>query len=599
MKFGKFTTVGLLLIWLLAGFFVSVSSYANPQSLNQSHSQHQSRKLNFSPLFIALSDAMGEIKNHNIKQAQADLMLIQQAVHTIGKDRHHQSLLLQEVQSALTQAKDNPSEMTLNKLSVALYAYEKEQNPVDYTAKRHAFTKQIMPALSQLNQAVEHFQSNGDIDKLKFAYDQFNKAWVINERVVRNTSMTHYGKIETAMAMMRVGLENTPPNTVMITDNMANLKMAIGSYNQTQSTDNMAKINEATKSNIDLAYGIGLLQDALSAFERDNSAIAQAKLGEFIQIWAMIEGDVRTKDAQLYGDIESQLPIIMAKGDKYHQNNLATLINRLQLINPTARYSWVDATLILLREGLEALLVVMALITALTVAKQNKGKKWVMAGVGLGLGASLVGAWVLASLFPSLTSGASREALEGVVGILSVVMMMGVGAWLHSKSSTKAWNAYIKRHMGAVLSTGNMVGLFGLAFLSVFREGAETVLFYVGILPSIHAIDFVLGIGVALAILVVVAVIMIKTSVKMPIPLLFKILTWLIYALGFKILGASISALQLTGHLPRDVVDSPAITMLGIYPSVQGLAVQAVYVAVVVLLGYVGHSYQPNQSNKR
>ncbi|OPH37856.1 hypothetical protein B5J93_07715 [Moraxella equi] len=278
------------------------------------------------------------------------------------------------------------------------------------------------------------------------------------------------------------------------------------------------------------------------------------------------------------------MPVIMAKGDTASVDKLAGLIEHLQAINPYARYSWVDSMLILLREGLEALLIVMALLTALTVAGQPKGKKWVMAGVGVGLVASLVGAWALARLFPALTSGANREALEGAIGIVAVVMMIGVGAWLHAKSSVKAWNAYINKHMGVALSTGSMVGLFGLAFLSVFREGAETVLFYAGILPSIAMSEFVLGIAVALGVLFVVAVIMANTSVKLPIPLLFKILTWLIYALGFKILGVSISALQLTGHLPRDVVDVPSVAFLGVYPSVQGLAVQVVYVVVVMVV---------------
>lgn len=114
------------------------------------------------------------------------------------------------------------------------------------------------------------------------------------------------------------------------------------------------------------------------------------------------------------------------------------------------------------------------------MAGQPKGKKWVMAGVGTGLVASLAGAWALVRLFPALTSGANREALEGAVGIVAVVMMMGVGAWLHSKSSVKAWNAYINKHMGVALSTGSMAGLFGLAFLSVFREGRRRCCFMQG-----------------------------------------------------------------------------------------------------------------------
>lgn len=557
-----------LSIFLL--FFIClfpIVSYANDNA-----------RLNFTPLFTPLSDAMGAVKQNNTQQATDDLIVIEKELANIGKDTNRQSILYQETITALNHAKANPNNDTLKELSIKLYAYEKEQNPVDYGIKRRQFAKNITPILNELDTAIQEMGKGGDIEKVKSVYHTFNKTWAANERVVRNTSMAHYGKIETAMAMIRVGVENNPPNIAMMTDNMAILKSAIDSYNQGD------ELTEIKNDKVDLAYGAELLKQGLTAFKNNDKAAAQAKLGEFIQIWASIEGDVRTRDAKLYASIESDVPVIMAKGDTASVDKLANLIERLQAINPNARYSWVDAMLILLREGLEALLIVMALLTALTVAGQPKGKKWVMAGVGTGLVASLVGAWALVRLFPALTSGANREALEGAVGIVAVVMMIGVGAWLHSKSSVKAWNAYINKHMGVSLSTGSMAGLFGLAFLSVFREGAETVLFYAGILPSIATSEFVLGIAVALGVLAVVAIIMVKTSVKLPIPLLFKVLTWLIYALGFKILGVSISALQLTGHLPRDVVDVPSVAFLGIYPSVQGLAVQAVYVTICILV---------------
>lgn len=559
--------VKILAIWLIV-LTLSLSAFAD----------NQSEKLNFSPLFIPLSDAMGAVKNGEMDKAKDDLAHIEHELMSIAKDDARQSALFYDVQNALNTAKTNPSEQTLKQLSVQLYAYEKEQNPVDYTAKRANFAKKITPALDKLSQEIDAFaNAKTDIATVKSAYDVFNRTWVANERVVRNTSMAHYGKIETAMAMIRVGIENSPPNTTMMGEHLAILTKTIDSYNQGDEVQ-----TNPNEQKVDLAYGVELLERGLSELTQGNLPNAQAHLGEFIQIWATIEGDVRTRDAKLYADIESQIPIIMAKGDKSSQANLKALIEQLKAINPNARYSWVDAMLILLREGLEALLIVMALLTALTVANQPKGKKWVILGVGAGLMASLAGAVALQQLFPAMTSGASREALEGVVGIFAVVMMIGVGAWLHSKSSVKAWNAYINKHMGMALSTGSMAGLFGLSFLSVFREGAETILFYAGILPSIAMSDFVIGIGVALMILAVVAIIMAKTSVKLPIPHLFKILTWLIYALGFKILGVSISALQLTGHLPRNVLDFPAIPLLGIYPSMQGVIAQMVYAMVVI-----------------
>lgn len=559
--------VKFLVTWLIV-VMVSLPVFADTQG----------EKLNFSPLFIPLSDAMGAVKDNDADKAKADLALIENELADIAKDNARHSALFDDVQRALSTAKANPNEQTLKQLSTQLYAYEKEQNPVDYTAKRANFAKKITPALNGLSQSIDDFKSGqADIATVKTAYESFNRTWVANERVVRNTSMAHYGKIETAMAMIRVGIENSPPNTVMMSEHLARLTQAIDSYNQ--GGELQADPNE---QKVDLAYGVGLLERGLEEFGKGNLSNAQAHLGEFIQIWATIEGDVRTRDAKLYADIESQIPVIMAKGDKPSQADLATLIERLQVINPNARYSWVDAMLILLREGLEALLIVMALLTALTVANQPKGKKWVILGVVTGLVASVAGAVALVRLFPALSSGANREALEGAVGIVAVVMMLGVGAWLHAKSSTKAWNAYINKHMGVALSTGSMAGLFGLAFLSVFREGAETILFYAGILPSIAMSEFIIGIGVALVVLAVVAIVMAKTSVKLPIAHLFKVLTWLIYALGFKILGVSISALQLTNHLPRTVLDFPAVPFLGIYPSMQGVAVQACYVVVVV-----------------
>ena len=71
-------------------------------------------------------------------------------------------------------------------------------------------------------------------------------------------------------------------------------------------------------------------------------------------------------------------------------------------------------------------------------------------------------------------------------------MILTIGAWLHSKSSLNAWQAYIKKHMNKALTTGSFISLFALSFLSVFREGAETILFYVGILPNISTESFAL-----------------------------------------------------------------------------------------------------------
>ena len=185
-----------------------------------------------------------------------------------------------------------------------------------------------------------------------------------------------------------------------------------------------------------------------------------------------------------------------------------------------------------------------------------------------------------------MSAGSSREKIEGFVGIAAVLMMLMVGAWLHSKSSIQSWNAYIKKHMGRALSTGSLVSLFGLSFLAVFREGAETIIFYAGILPKISTHAFLSGIGAAMVLLLVLAWMMAKTSVKLPVARMFQILTWLIYALGFKILGISLHALQLTKIIPMTSLSSSWLesNALGIYPTVETLAAQSVYLLVIVLI---------------
>ena len=157
--------------------------------------------------------------------------------------------------------------------------------------------------------------------------------------------------------------------------------------------------------------------------------------------------------------------------EKAYQEKLQALIRDLSAIDTTASYNAFDAMLILLREGVEALLIVMALVTTLKAAKMRKGLKWVYGGAIAGVLASAAIALVLQVAFPAVTSGSNREIIEGGVGIFAVIMMILIGIWLHSKSSVKQWNAFMDRQMKTVTATGSFVPMFALSFLAVFREG--------------------------------------------------------------------------------------------------------------------------------
>ena len=543
-----------------------------------------SKRVPMSHLYVTLSDAMAESKSGRDEQAKAHLIELQNAFNAIQNTTQSQTVKGQAVNQAIAQAINHPQPEQLSALSNALYAFEQEQNPVDYSAKRQAFKKQMVPAYEQLNQAIEQASAH-DAASLKAAYQQFNAAWLGNERVVRNTSMGHYGQMETAMALMRVALETAPLDLDKIRQQSQHLKSAIDSYNSGETV-------AAASSTYDFNGGVQLLRDGLGAFRSGQLSQGQEKLTTFITIWPNFEGEVSTRNPSLYSRVENQIPVILAHGnDAAQQNTLSHLIDELEQINPQAQYGAIDAMLILLREGVEALLIVMALVSALNVAQQPQGKKWIYGGVVAGLIASVLGALALQKLFPAVSAGASREKLEGFVGIAAVLMMLMVGAWLHSKSSIQSWNAYIKKHMGKALSTGSLISLFGLSFLAVFREGAETIVFYAGILPKISTQAFLSGIAAAIVLLLALAWIMAKTSVTLPVAKMFRILTWLIYALGFKILGISLHALQLTGIVPMTPLPSTWLesNALGIYPTVETLAAQALYIGLIVVIQFAVH----------
>ena len=566
----------LLNLMLALSIGTIAPTIALAQTTSASHSNQNepaNKKLNLSPLFVDLSDAMGASKHHDFDQAKVQLTQINRAFSDLES---RDSPMGKQVATALQQALQNPSSEHLSALSSALYEFEREQNPVDHSAKRKIFKTQIVPAYERLNQVINRAASD-NIAELQQAYQQFNRVWLSNERVVRNTSMGHYGSIETAMALMRVAIESSPPNIDKIKQQSLALKTALDSYHSGETA-------VVTQSTYTLNDGTQLLREGFNAFQANNISQGQDKLTRFIEIWPSIEGDVSTRNPALYSRIENQIPVILAKGNEpMQQNALNELISELASINPNQQYSAVDAMLILLREGVEAMLIVIALISALNVAKQPQGKKWVYAGVLAGLLASVIGAIVLQRLFPAVTAGTHREVLEGFIGLFVVVMMLMVGTWLHSKSSLQSWNAYIAKHMGKALTTGSLVSLFGLSFLSVFREGAETIVFYAGILPKISMNDFLTGIFAALLVLAVLAVLLLKTSIKLPIAKLFNVLTWVIYALGFKILGISVHALQLTGYLSLTSVQNQWLenSDLGLFATVETLSAQAMYILII------------------
>ena len=148
---------------------------------------------------------------------------------------------------------------------------------------------------------------------------------------------------------------------------------------------------------------------------------------------------------------------------------LNTFRTEIELIQGDTDYTIWDAALILLREGLEALLIILALVSFLNKSGQNKMRKWIYVGAFVGVLLSAVAAILMSTILNSATIDTNRELMEGYVGLIAA-MMIGVGIWSHSKSSVVSWNRYISKQMGNAISSGS---IFAMAMISFYRSSVK------------------------------------------------------------------------------------------------------------------------------
>lgn len=536
----------------------------------------------YSDLYIAISDAIMASKQDDPSAAETAL----EQFKTAWKQDEHVVKESKQVESALKEVEQATGSAerleALTGLSKALHALEQAENPVDEQAERLAFEKAVTPDLKELGEAIR----SGDVEAVRVSEKKFLATWTRNERPVREQNIASYGTIETQMAFLRIALAEDSPNQGDLEQTYTALEQAISSFASGETAQVSASLTDAS-----LATLVSLLADSRAAIANEDTDTAVAKLREFITSWPNVEGQIRTKDAALYTEIESQLPLLAGKltSENADRNKIsgeiASLQQKIELIQESTSYTFWDSALILLREGLEALLIIIGLVAFLKKAGQPQLSKWIYTGSAIGIGASIVAAILMTTLLNSVTIGNSREIMEGAIGLAAAAMMIGIGAWLHRKSSVTAWNDYIARQMGTAISSRSAWAVGLLSFLTVFREGAETVVFYVGIAPNMELNEFLLGIAVALVILAAVAIVLLKAGSRIPIHRLFTVATIFIYALAFKIIGVSIHTLQLTDVFPSSIVNGlPVISAIGFYPTWETIAGQSILVLTIVTM---------------
>lgn len=254
----------------------------------------------------------------------------------------------------------------------------------------------------------------------------------------------------------------------------------------------------------------------------------------------------------------------------------------------------IGALIVLLREGLEAILVVAAILAFVRRVEGGSAKPihlgWISA-----LAAGFL-TWLLAAYVINI-SGAARELSEGGAALLAAVVLFYMGFWLHDKSHAARWQSYLQQHMDGALATGSRYGLGALAFIAVYREAFETILFmqtlWLQSSPSGQA-GLLTGSLVAVFALLVLAWLILRLSTRLPIGQFFIASAVLMYVLAIIFAGKGIMALQEADILPISAINIPRIDWLGIYPSLQSISAQVAMLLILVYLLWIRPRFKAN-----
>ncbi|HXH53802.1 MAG TPA: FTR1 family protein [Sphingomicrobium sp.] len=337
------------------------------------------------------------------------------------------------------------------------------------------------------------------------------------------------------------------------------------------------------------------LREALAAYAAGSRAHAgQLALSAYLDGFEPVEPVLATRDGRLMREVEqamSAFRVAIARGEPVDmlRNRLAdteALLDRAEeALAPEASSAiatFLGAFAILLREGLEALLVVIAMIAFLRKAGRTEAMPYVHGGWIAALIAG--GATWLAATYVIGISGAGREITEGAGALMAAIILLWVGIWMHGKSHADQWRRYIAEKLKGALSRGSAWFLFGLAFIVVYREVFETILFYAALWTADNGAMVLAGALTGTLVLAGLAWAMLRLSMVLPLGRFFFYSAILMAALAVVLAGKGIGAFQEAGVLPiTPLPDVPRIAMLGIFPTAEAIAAQLLAFAAVVV----------------
>ncbi|MEO8561106.1 MAG: cytochrome c/FTR1 family iron permease [bacterium] len=330
---------------------------------------------------------------------------------------------------------------------------------------------------------------------------------------------------------------------------------------------------------------IALLEQSLSAAKSGRPSDAADKASDAYMAFEPIESPARAKNPGLVASMERIFTDFrgairgndVRAAERLRDAIEAGLPEVVALTRP-AGSGWEafwQSFLIILREGFEAILVVGAVVAFLIKTGHRERLRSIWIGVGYALLASAATAMILKTILAAMP--ASREIIEGLTLLVAVGVLFSVSYWLISKVEAAKWQQFIREKVNTALNQGGGRALTFVAFLAVYREGAETALFYQALFnegPNV-AFPLTMGILAGFAALAVIFTLFYRFGVRIPLRPFFSVTSALLYFMAFVFTGKGVRELQEGNALPLTAIPGfPHSEFFGIYPSWQGVLAQ-------------------------
>lgn len=337
-----------------------------------------------------------------------------------------------------------------------------------------------------------------------------------------------------------------------------------------------------------LDFARATLDEAQQAYERgDREGARRLAIAAYLEGFELVESALNNVDAPLRAEVEREMMALRATiGDGRPVQEVAAQVAGVKALidraddalsgdglSPAAAF--VSALLILLREGLEAILVLSAIIAFVVKTGRRDALPYIHAGwiAAVALGAAT---WAVAR-YALTISGANREITEGVTALLAAAMLLYVGWWLHSRSNAQAWNRFLREQVDTALSRRTLWAMAAVSFLAVYRELFEVILFYEALWAQAGAQGYrpvLWGIAAAALLLTLIGGAILRYSVRLPIGPFFAVTSGLLALLAVIFIGNGVAALQEAGVIDATMVRFVSVPLLGIHPTMQGLGSQ-------------------------